>query len=360
MSGQVRRKADICASCADLADSGTPARYARRALLRAAVFDNPVFDGREQEFWAHRPAAAASVATGVIAEVRDDAIVLDGADGDRVPRRLRRAPSPGSGPRASPSALRRRGPGHHQAPDRWPPPRPAPRCAERIWARIGRVTGEIVAADGREFLVDAGPHDRAPRAGRDRRRRRSRQIQVRFPRLAPGYLLDVIGTRHGDGYLLAVTPATAQPPYRAGHPPAPPLVSGAAAGPDQRIGGLARAGRRAADLLGLGYPALDPETEGGPAGRRRHEAASGCRTCRSAAPSGSRNECADRSAVLPVTSDGAMARQFCDRCVQVRHLAQGTGGRPDHGRLRRTGRQPGRRLLQRDADAGGLSVAAPV
>ena len=29
-----------------------------------------------------------------------------------------------------------------------------------------------------------------------------------------------------------------------------------------------------------------------------------------------RNECADRAAVLPVTSDGAMARQFCDRCVK--------------------------------------------
>jgi len=28
-----------------------------------------------------------------------------------------------------------------------------------------------------------------------------------------------------------------------------------------------------------------------------------------------RNECTDRTAVLPVTSDGAMAREFCDRCV---------------------------------------------
>ena len=28
-----------------------------------------------------------------------------------------------------------------------------------------------------------------------------------------------------------------------------------------------------------------------------------------------RNECADRAAVLPVTSGSASARQFCDRCV---------------------------------------------
>ena len=29
-----------------------------------------------------------------------------------------------------------------------------------------------------------------------------------------------------------------------------------------------------------------------------------------------RNECAGRSAVLPVTSCGAAARLFCDRCVE--------------------------------------------
>ncbi len=66
----------------------------------------------------------------------------------------------------------------------------------------------------------------------------SRQIQVRFPRLAPGYLLDVIGTRHGD-HLLAVAPATAQPPYHAGHSPGPPLVSGPVPHASQRVGGLA-------------------------------------------------------------------------------------------------------------------------
>jgi len=38
-----------------------------------------------------------------------------------------------------------------------------------------------------------------------------------------------------------------------------------------------------------------------------------------------RNECANRAAVLPVTSDGAMAREFCDRCVQC--------GTPPKGRV---------------------------
>ena len=39
---------------------------------------------------------------------------------------------------------------------------PARKHAERIWARVGRVTGTIVAADGLEFLVDTRRDDRAP------------------------------------------------------------------------------------------------------------------------------------------------------------------------------------------------------
>jgi hypothetical protein len=67
------------------------------------------------------------------------------------------------------------------------------------------------------------------------------------------------------------------------------------------------------DLVGLGYPALDPDS-GSPVDRHGH----GCvRLPYLSLGSAIRltNECTDRSAVLPVTSDGAMARQFCDRCV---------------------------------------------
>ena len=81
--GQVRRKAHVCAGCAELADSGPSARYARRALLRAAVFDNPVFDGREQELWATRRPTAASVVTGVLTEVTPHAIVVLRPEGEQ-------------------------------------------------------------------------------------------------------------------------------------------------------------------------------------------------------------------------------------------------------------------------------------
>ena len=85
----------------------------------------------------------------------------------------------------------------------------------------------------------------------------------------------------------------------AGHRPRP--------GAGQRVSGLARTGR-----LGLGYPALEPEDgaqpSGGPGCVRLPYLSLGSAVRIS-------NDCAGRSAVLPVTSDGALARQFCDRCL---------------------------------------------
>jgi hypothetical protein len=141
----------------------------------------------------------------------------------------------------------------------------------------------------------------------------ARQVQVRFPKLAPGYLLDVIGTTHG-GHLLAVVPATAQPPYRAGHAPPPPLVNGPL---PASISGTAvwhEPDGEPPGLLGLGYPALDPEGGAQPA-----DGGTGCVRLPYLSLGSTvriRNECASLSAVLPVTSDGAVARQFCDRCVE--------------------------------------------
>jgi hypothetical protein len=283
---------------------GTSASHARRALLRATVF------AHDHEFWSQRPAVARSVTAGVIAEVREDAIVLDGPAGTEI-----FSVSPGTvtwmGALTAPSALRCGDQVivRHRLLDAAMPPR---RLAERIWARIGRVAGTIVAAQGREFLVDAGRPDGSPQhvvvAPAS-----ARQVQVRFPRLAPGYLLDVIGTRHG-GQLLAVVPATAQPPYRAGHAPPPPTVSGPL---PASISGTAvwhEAEGEPPGLLGLGYPALDPEDGKPPA-----DGGTGCVRLPYLSLGAAvrlRNECADRSAVLPVTSDGALARQFCDRCVE--------------------------------------------
>jgi hypothetical protein len=303
--GQLRHKAHTDAGCDDLAESSTPAWYARRALLRAAVFDT-----RDHDLWAHRPATATSVVTGVIADVRADGVMLDGRRGTEF-----LAVSPATvtwlGARTAPSALRCGDPViiRHAAPGG---DRPVRRLAERIWARIGRVTGTIVAADGRDFLVDTGCHDAAPQRVVVAAAA-ARQIQVRFPRLIPGYLLDVIGTRHGD-YLLAVAPATAQPSYHAGHSPAPPLVSGPVPVPVSGSAVWHEPHDEPPDLLGLAYPALDPQTDGRTAGN-----GPGCVRLPYLSLGSTvrvRNECADRAAVLSVTSDAASARQFCDRCVE--------------------------------------------
>jgi hypothetical protein len=182
------------------------------------------------------------------------------------------------------------------------------RLAMRIWARIGRVAGTIVEARKDELVVESHGRQRqrvivAPAA--------ARQIQVRFPRLAPGYLLDVIGTRHRD-FLLAVSPATAQPPYRAGHFPQPPLVSAPLTMPVSGSAVWHEPEEEPSDLLGLAYPAIEqydgtPPTGGAGCVRLPYlSLGSAVRV---------RNECVGRMAMLPVTSEGVVARQFCDRCV---------------------------------------------
>jgi hypothetical protein len=298
---QVRRKARIRTIRDNPAES--PAWFARRALLRAAVFDT-----RDQDLWAQRPTVAASVATGVVEGVREDVVAVDSGRGTEF-----FSVSPATvtwlGARASPTALRTGDPVVIRY--RTQEAAPARRHAERIWARAGRVTGKILTANGREFLVDAGRHDNSPQrvvlAPAS-----SRQIQVRFPRLAPGYLLDVIGTRHGD-HLLAVAPATAQPPYHAGHSPKPPLTNGHVSLPISGSAVWHEPDNEPLGLLGLAYPAIDPETAAQPA-----HGGTGCVRLPYLSLGSTvriRNECANRSAVLPVTSDGAMAREFCDRCV---------------------------------------------
>ena len=285
-----------------MGDSGTPDWYARRALLRATVF------GQHRELWMRQPAVAASVAIGVLAEVREDSLTLET---DRGTESFALSPATVTwlGARTSPSALR---PGdplilRHHAPD---PDLPERRLAEYIWARIGRVAGTIVEARGSEFLVDAH--------GRDTQHivvatAASRQIQVRFPRLAPGYLIDVIGTRHPD-HLLAVTPATAQPPYHAGHSPSPPMVNGHVSMPVTGSGVWHEPDGEPPGLLGLGYPAIDPEESG-----TQLAGGTGCVRLPYLSLGSAvriRNECGGRAAMLPVTSEGVTARQFCDRCVK--------------------------------------------
>jgi hypothetical protein len=185
--------------------------------------------------------------------------------------------------------------------------------ADRIWANIGRVTGIITERSG-GMLVVAESATRRPRVVCVQPRAMGR-IQVRFPTLEPGYLIDVIGLRRG-AELDALIPATSQPAYPASRLPRPPLVSGHV--PDAISGSATwhEPGDEPPGVLGICYPALDPET--------------GCaEDAISAQPHGYarmpflalgsvlliRNECASLQCVLPVTGCAPVARLFNDRCV---------------------------------------------
>ena len=186
--------------------------------------------------------------------------------------------------------------------------------ADRIWANIGRVAGIILDRDADSLLVDEGKT--RPRqlvtipcgsAGR---------IRVRFPNLEPGYLIDVIGVRR-PGELEARIPATSQPAYPVDRLPAPAMV---AAHLPRAISGSAtwhEPFEEPPGLLGVSYPALDPEAGcaedpigGGAAPRflRMPYLAIG-----SLLPI--RNDCTGSSCTLPVTGCAAIARLFNDRCV---------------------------------------------
>jgi hypothetical protein len=369
--GQVRRLHDHSSSADDLTDAISPARFARRRLLKSALFG---VSGGSSDDASPSPSEnvlnseATHTVTGFVLDVSPQVLVLQTAAGEE---RLTLAASTAAwrGHPVAPAALRQG--------DRAIVQRNYVRrtIADRIWAEIGRVTGTIVERDADTLLVDEG---------REKGRKilvippyATGRIQVRFPRVQPGYLIDVIGLRR-PGFVEGLIPATSQPPYRADRPPNPPMVSGHI--PDS-INGTAtwhEPGEEPEDLLGVAYPALDPET-----GCEGHDrawsddsvASPGAAPC----PNGGRhtrtprgghvrgeapylagasghgpaqctgdchredryavdphlvgpgcvrlpylslgsvvriyNDCAQRARDLPVTSCGASARLFCDRCV---------------------------------------------
>jgi hypothetical protein len=367
----VRRLHDHSSSADDLTDAISPARVARRRLLKSALFG--VSGGGSDEA-SPSPSdnvlnsAVTHTVTGFVVDVSPHVLVLQTAAGEE---RLTLAASTAAwrGHPVAPAALRQG--------DRAIVQRNYMRrtIADRIWAEIGRVTGTIVERDADTLLVDEG---------REKGRKilvippcAAGRIQVRFPRLQPGYLIDVIGLRR-PGFVEGLIPATSQPPYRADRPPSPPMVSGHI--PDS-ISGTAtwhEPGEEPEELLGVAYPALDPETGCEGHNRARPDdsvAFPGEAPC----PNGGRhtrtprgghvrgdapyvaggfghgpaqctgdfhreeryavdphlvgpgcvrlpylslgsvvriyNHCAQRARDLPVTSCGASARLFCDRCV---------------------------------------------
>jgi hypothetical protein len=321
----VRHLADLPRWGDDVTERAGPARYARRSLLKAAVLGRR--EGPGQSLSAteddEAPAAGALVytVTGTILDVSPHVLVLQTRTGEqRFP--LASGAQAWRGSQVAPAALRR---GDHALVRRQ---RPGGPVVDRIWAQAGRVTGTIIEREGpATLLVDEGPASgrkvvviASEAAGR---------IQVRFPRLEPGYLIDVIGLKQ-DGFLHALIPATSQPPYRAGHPPAPPMVSGHVPDPVSGAAVWHEPGDEPEDFLGLAYPALDPETSCERAGSAPQECSSDEHGVdpHAAGPGcvrlpylslGSmlrlRNDCAERSRMVPVTSCGATARLFCDRCV---------------------------------------------
>jgi hypothetical protein len=310
--GQVRRKAQFRQGCDDFVESTTPTRFTRRALLRTAVLGQR--DSADTSLW-HPRRAHGAVVTGHVTDVSPHVLILQTSDGEE---RLALTPTTVAwrGGPVPPAAL-------HHGDVAIVRKNRARQTAERVWAQISRVTGTIIETDGSALLVDEGP-------AKGRRivlidEGSHRQIQVRFPRLQPGYLIDVIGLQQ-QGYLQALTPATAQPPYRADHPPAAPLVSGHIPDPISGTAVWHDPGEEPPDLVGLAYPALDPETncEQGsvPAEKHAvdpHSTGPGCARLPYLSVGSTvrvRNECSDHSAMLPVTSCGASSRLFCDRCVE--------------------------------------------
>ncbi len=185
--------------------------------------------------------------------------------------------------------------------------------ADRIWANIGRVTGVITERSGGTLIVDEG----ATRGSQVVTLPPSAvgRIQVRFPTLEPGYLVDIIGLREGKE-LVGMIPATSQPGYPADRLPAVPLVSGRVTGAISGSATWHEPRGEPPGVLGVDYPALDPETG------CTEDAVTGTREGYARLPYlaiGSvlrvRNECTGLDCLVPVTGCASIARLFNDRCV---------------------------------------------
>jgi len=337
-SGQTVRA--CCDRCAGAEGSAAAAIVARRRLLKAAVFPSrsgqPVTvyqperprsrfirlpaarspHSSETEAEPPEPARSGSgfadtghlprAVSGMVLDVSPQVLVLGDA-GDEQRFTLTPDAVAWRGGQLEPTALR---PGDHAVVRLHPSSR---QTADRIWANIGRVTGIITERSGSRLVVSEGA-TRKPRVVAIQPRAIGR-IQVRFPSLEPGYLIDIIGLRRDDE-LDGMIPATSQPAYPAARLPTPPLVSGHV--PDSIAGSATwhEPGDEPPGVLGVCYPALDPETG------CAEEAESGQTDGFARMPYlaiGSvlrvRNECTNLDCMLPVTGCAPVARLFNDRCV---------------------------------------------
>jgi hypothetical protein len=321
-----RTGSSCCDRCADLggADAGKSdaGKIARRRLLKAAIFRpleaDALTDPIPDDF---DPDNAADIApTTGFADVAELPRAVSGTILDISPHVLiigqigteqRYTLTPDAiawrGAPCEPAALRQ---GDHVVFRLHPSRR---NVADRIWANMGRVTGVIIDRSGDSVLVDEGA-TRKPQVINILPRHMGR-IQVRFPNLEPGFLLDIIGVRRGED-LDGVIPATSQPGYPAHALPPPALVSGHV--PDSISGSAVWHEPRdePPGVLGVAYPALDPDARCAEdaASRRGHGYA---RMPYLAVGSVLRitNVCSGKDCLVPVTGCAAIARLFNDRCV---------------------------------------------
>ncbi len=267
-------------------------------------------------------APAPGVVTGEIRDVSPHLLLVETAEGAEV--RLVVAPwatawyggdtAPADVPRGARAIIRTAG--EHG------------RVADRIWVDISRFTGKILKVRGTRDLtvdLDCGPH-----RGRRTIRipyRASGRIQVRHPRLEPGYLFDAIGTL-GRGEPTALLPAASQPTYRAEATPVPPPADdGPASGPAPDPAASALTYGTAPKIAGSAvWSDVFDDDERGAAYPMLERADAECEragtTCAAlpylamgSAPTVD-NLCTNRSAVVPIVACGCVAGRFCDRCVE--------------------------------------------
>lgn len=326
--------------CCDRCPGATVAdtsRFARRRLLKAAVFQPQPGGSQAAAEWTAQPGQGARDAdvpprpssdpapahlhravTGKIVDISPHVVTIGDAAGERR-YTLTADARAWRGATLDPAAL---SPGD-EAVIRLLPSRPS--VADRIWANIGRVTGTILSRERDHIVVSEGATKQeqvlmipAQASGR---------IEVRFPNLRPGYLIDVIGIRRA-GYLEGLVPATSQPPYRIDLMPPAPVTGGRLA---EIIAGSA-VWHDSADepygVLGVYYPAIDPGSGcaedaaagfgpgQGPATRELPYLAVGSALT-------VRNECTGIAWTLPVTGCAPTARLFNDHCVACRISLRG-------------------------------------
>src|ERR1700729_764766 len=238
--------------CDRFAGTSTAMRASRRRLLKAAVFQPHETPGDNAAAGFPVPGTLPRVLTGIVHDISPHVLVIgNGASQTRIT--LTASATAWRGSSLDPAGLR---PGDHAVVRLHPSRRGV---ADRIWANIGRVTGVIIERDADDLLVDEGRTK--PRQLVTIPCAASGRIQVRFPNLEAGYLLDVIGVRR-PGELEARIPATSQPAYPVGQMPAPAMVSGRV--PATISGSVTWHDPvdEPPGLLGVSYPALDPGSGG--------------------------------------------------------------------------------------------------